>query len=357
MRIILNKLTLNLLRIRRKCDIILLIRSGLIRFYFHPFVNSHIFSFERYNKMTVLRVFSSFVCLSLLVAAPVDVLAQDAAAPEVVFGEEASTPDSGELNAIDKDLTKGSAATNSISAPSALQPIAEDEFFDANDLVPQGEMARTGPVKVNPSVQPASKLIIVKKNHKADSRTAQLVSAERAMKLGRYDSALELFDILYEKNRRDPRVLMGRAVVLQNLGRFDEAMGMYEKLSKIEPHNIEVKVNMLGLLSTRYPSVALRRLIDLHARNKSHVGLTAQIAISYANVGDMESAIKYLGVAASMEPENANHLFNMAVMADRSGDEKTAVSYYEKALEVDTIYGAGRTIPRETVYERLAQIR
>lgn len=307
--------------------------------------------------MTVFRVFYAFACFSLFVAMPSLAAAQGSGNPEIVYGEDAAAPDAGELNAIDGDLTKGSASTNSISAPSASQPVVEDEFFDANDLVPQGEMARAGPVKVNPSVQPASKLIIVKKNHKADSKTAQLVSAERAMKLGRYDSALALFDNLYESNRKDSRVLMGRAVVLQNLGRFDEAMGMYEKLSVVEPNNIEVKVNMLGLLSTRYPSVALRRLIDLHQKHKSHIGLTAQIAISYANVGDMESAIKYLGVAASMEPENANHLFNMAVVADRAGDEKSAVSYYEKALEIDTIYGAGRSIPRETVYERLAQIR
>ena len=255
---------------------------------------------------------------------------------------------------------KASDSTKSISAPSALltDKTPEDEFFDANSLVPQGEMARGGgPKKVNPRTQPASKLVVVTQNHAAHSKEAQLIHAERALSLGRYDSALHLFDGLYERDNRDPNVLLGRAVVLQKMGRFDESMSMYERLSKVQPHNVDVKVNMLGLLSTRYPSVALRRLIALNKRHKNHPGLASQIAVSYAKLGDMQSAIKYSGVAVSQDPQNAHHMYNLAVMVDRAGDKAQAIGYYEQALEVDTIYGGGRTIPRDSVYERLAQIR
>ena len=177
------------------------------------------------------------------------------------------------------------------------------------------------------------------------------------MNLGRYDSALHLFDVLYEQNKQDARIAMGRAVTLQKLGRFDEAMDMYEILAGLEPKNIEIQVNMLGLLGTRYPAIALRRLVNLYEKNKSHVGLTAQLAISYAKTGDIPSALRYLGAAASIEPQNANHIYNMAIISDHAGRTKEAVQYYEQALEIDTIYGAGRTIPRDSVYERLAHIR
>ena len=237
------------------------------------------------------------------------------------------------------------------------ETIDNEAFFDAENLVPRGEMTRHGPNFVNPVTQPASRLVIVSKNYAPDTKEAQLVAAERAMQLGRYDSALDLFDTLYAKNKKDSRVLMGRAVVLQKMERFDEAMGLYEELSKVAPDNIEVKVNMLGLLSTRFPSVALRRLLDLREQHIGHVGLATQIAICYASLGDTHEALRYMGVAASMEPRNANLLYNMAVIADRSGDKKQAVSYYEKALEVDSVYGGGRTVPREVVYERLAHIR
>ena len=267
--------------------------------------------------------------------------------------------DTGAMDTMDEGSIGGADDSSpTISAPSAIEPPSgDDDFFDADDLVPQGEMASSGPVKVNPRTQPASKLIIVKKNYEPDTQTAQLISAERAMKLGRYDSALEIYDVLYDLNKKDSRVLMGRAVVLQKLGRFDEAMGVYEQLEALEPENMDIKVNMLGLLATRYPSVALRRLLDLQQKSKSHVGLAAQIAVCYAKLGDTKSALRYLGTAASMDPKNANHLFNMAVIADRAGDKTMAIKYYEKALEVDTIHGGGRSIPRESAYERLAQIR
>ncbi len=251
----------------------------------------------------------------------------------------------------------GDGTGRSISAPSVSAPDAQDDFFDANQLVPQGEIAKKGPNTVDPSVQPASKLIIVKQNHTSDSREAQIVSAERALNLSRYDSALQLFDILYEENKKDARVAMGRAVSLQRLGRFDEAMSMYELLSEIQPENVDVKVNMLGLLATRYPAVALRRMLDLYSGNRGHAGLVAQIAVAYAQSGDASSSLQFLGVAASMEPNNANHLFNYAVVADRAGKKKEAIEYYERSLEVDTIHGGGRSIPRDAVYDRLSQIR
>ncbi len=303
----------------------------------------------------------SMVSLSIMTC-PVYVFAQD---DFIVVDSDAivevSPPPEENLGA--KDVDSVSVGDTSISAPSAVATDTdtdteeEDMFFDAGDIVPQGEMTSSAPIKVNPVTQPGSKYIIVKKNHQADSKTARLVSAERAMALGRYDAALLMFDNLYEINKKDARVLMGRAATLQKLERFDEAMQMYEALSKVAPKNIDAKINMLGLLGTRYPSVALRRLINLHDGNRNNVQLTAQIAITYANTGDFKSAITYLGMASSMEPNNANHIFNMAVISERAGDNVGAVSYYEKALEIDTIYGAGRSIPRDTAYERLAQIR
>jgi len=241
-----------------------------------------------------------------------------------------------------------------ISGPSAD---GSQQFFDAESLVPQGEMAKAGPKKVDPVLQPASKLIIVRKNYASDSYTAKLVSAERAMKLGLYDSAVLILDELQKKNKLDPRVSMTRAIALQKLGRFDEAMKAYELTSNIDQDNIEVKINMLGLLGSKYPSIALRRLLDLREKNQEHVGLVAQIAVIQAQLGDFRGGLQYLGMAASMEPSNASHIFNMAVISDRIGDTAKAVSYYEKALELDTMYGASKTVPREAIYERLAQIR
>lgn len=233
----------------------------------------------------------------------------------------------------------------------------EDVFYDADELVPTGELSRNAPRKVNPALEPASKLIIVRQNASPGSRQAQLVSAARAIKLGRHSSALEIYNNLYKKNKRDPQTLMGRAVALQHLGLIEEAISAYEELLDLRPNNMEAQTNMLGLLSEQFPAIALRKLKDLRSNNPENVGLVAQMAITEARIGNFDSAMRYMGVAASMEPNNANHYFNMGIIADQAGATREAVQYYELALETDTIHGGGRTIPRDQVYTRLAQIR
>ena len=304
-------------------------------------------------------VLLSFLALCFFVS---DVGPVQAQGVSVVVDDGQDVPQDDSLSGFDGAQEEGAVV---IAGPSAVHSgkdsspprVGEDVFFDAESLVPQGEMSKQGPKRVNPALQPASKLVVVRKGAGPDSFNSQLVAAERALSLGLNDSALDMFNKLYVRNKRDPRVLMGRAVTLQNLGMFEDAMRTYEELSDIDPRNVDVKVNMLGLLATKYPAIAMRRLADLHEQHPMNVGIVAQLAVTEANVGDFESALKHLGIASSMEPDNASHLFNMAVIADRVGQTSTAISYYEKALEVDSVYGSGRSIPRDAVYERLANIR
>ena len=244
----------------------------------------------------------------------------------------------------------------SIAAP--VDTEEEDVFFDAEALVPKGEIARKGAArKVDPKVSPATRLVVVRKNSEAGGKPAQLVAAERAVKLGRFDSALEIYDRLYATNKRDPNILMGRAITLQKLGLADEAITAYEELLKIRPKNIDAQINMIGIMAERYPAVALRRLDDLSKNNPRNVGVMAQAAFIHAKIQNFPDAIRLLGMAASLEPRNAGHLYNMAIIADQAGSSDEAIKYYEKALETDALYGSSKSIPRDAVYERLAQLR
>ena len=231
-------------------------------------------------------------------------------------------------------------------------------FFDAEQIVPRSEIGRkSAPRRISPADEPGTRLIVVKKNYSTDSQKAEMVAAERAMKLGRYDAALAMYDAMYAKNKRDPNVLMGRAEAYQRLGQNDYAVQAYEELLEMRPKNVEARVNMLGLIGQKYPAVALRQLLDLREGNSGNVGIVAQIAVAKAALGEYGEAIRYLGIAASMEPNNPAHVFNMAVIADSAGDRDQAISLYEQALEVDTLYGKGASIPRDSIFERLASLR
>lgn len=249
-------------------------------------------------------------------------------------------------------------AVSAVPALAAEEVIDENVFFDAETLVPEGEMAaKSGPKKVNPALQPASKFVVVRENHSANSRTAQLTSAERAIQLGRYESAGVIYDKLLRANPKDDDALLGLAVAYQRTGRADEAISAYEKLLDRQPGNLEARVNMLGLIGARYPASALAQLEELLQASPGDPIVLAQMAVLQADVGQYNEALQSLGVVSGLEPENAVHLFNIAVIADRAGKKQEAIKYYEEALEKDTIYGGSRSIPRESVFERLAQLR
>jgi tetratricopeptide (TPR) repeat protein len=64
-----------------------------------------------------------------------------------------------------------------------------------------------------------------------------------------------------------------------------------------------------------------------------------------------------LGIAASIEPNNAQHLFNMAIVAEKLGKRDVAIKNYEDALEIDLVYGRSRSVPRNIIYDRLTKLR
>lgn len=246
----------------------------------------------------------------------------------------------------------GNADSAQIAQPSSQD---DDSFYDSEMRVPQGQVS--GPRKLDPRVEPATSLVVATQDYKADDQESLVVAANRALKLRRYEAALDMFNSLYSKNKRDKRILMGLAVAQQNTGRVESAINSYEALLEIDPENTDAMVNMLGLIKEQYPSVALRRMLDLQGEYPGHAGLSAQIGITQADLGQYQDAMRYLGRAASLDPQNPQHLFNLAIVADRQGKTREAIGFYEQALEVDTVYTSGRALPRETIYDRLSNLR
>lgn len=245
-----------------------------------------------------------------------------------------------------------------VSPPgSAASSSGGNAYYDAGINLPRGPIAKETIREADPSLEPGQKMIIAKKDHNQGSQEALVESASRALKLQRYDAALEMYEQLYSKNKRDRRILMGLAVAQQNTGRVESAIQTYEQLLDIDPKNADAMLNMLGLLRSQYPEVALRRLMDLQKRFPSHAGIAAQIGVVQADLGHYDDAVRYIQMAASLEPRNPQHLFNIAVVADRKGAKGDAVKYYEQALEADAIYTGGKSLPREQIYDRLAKLR
>lgn len=204
---------------------------------------------------------------------------------------------------------------------------------------------------------PASRSVSVHKRADATDYRAMLASADRALALGQYDSAIEMYENLRKDRADDVRVLMGLAVAQQRHGLREAAQATYENVLAADPDNTEATVNMLGLIQNDRPEEAFSKLSTLWSKNPRSPAIAAQLGLVSAQMGKADEAMRYVGIAASLEPRNAGHFYNMAVISDRRGGRGRAIELYERALEIDAAYGAGKSVPREMIYDRLYYLR
>ena len=261
---------------------------------------------------------------------------------------------------------EGVSAEKSISSDSSLDTKSggsiphSGTYYDSRDVASSfgsGSSNSEAPRQVDPLYEPGSTFVVVQKAAGANSEAAKIIAAQRALSLGRNTSALELYEQLYRKNPKNPRILMGLAVAQQQSGFNESAIATYEELLRIEPNNVDAQTNMLGIVRNQYPEVAYRKLKEMWNSNKGSANVAAELGLISATLNNNEEALRYLGIAVSMEPNNAQHYYNMAVVYDRAGAYSEALKLYEKSLETDSAYGAGRSIKREEVYDRLAHLR
>lgn len=251
------------------------------------------------------------------------------------------------------DSVSSSAQSGRVT-PAAPSTVPNDlVYYDATP----GALQDTGPRRADPVTEPGATYVVVSKKADAGEMESLLVAANRALKLGRYDAAIGFYDRLYKMNPRDQRILMGRAIALQNLGQRDRAIAAYDDVLALNPNNADALVNMLGLVRGQYPAVALQKLLDVRERYPDNAGVAAQLGITYADTDNLQDALKYLSIASSLEPGNAQHYFNIGVVAERQKNRSLAIQMYEKALEADSMNASARSIGRDKIYDRLTRLR
>ena len=257
-------------------------------------------------------------------------------------------------NVVPADVAKKVVGESAGNVEAANDYDVEEKYYSSDRGVTTSDLST--PSKADPIKDPAQKLIIVDRMDAAGGADSRFVAAQRALDLRRYSSALHMFEELYSKNPRDQRISMGRAIALQMTGNEEKAIQAYEALLDLAPKNPKVLVNLLGLVSKQYPAVALERLKELYEKHPGNAAIAAQMGLAEAGMHNYASAERYVGIATSIEPDNAKHYYNLAVIYDRNKEYQKAISHYERALEIDSIGRAGQ-IKREVIYDRLARLR
>jgi tetratricopeptide (TPR) repeat protein len=134
---------------------------------------------------------------------------------------------------------------------------------------------------------------------------------------------------------REPRsrdALLGLAAIEVRNGELDAAESRYVRLLEMDPRDSQATAGLVALRGRLDPVAAESRLKTLIASQPDVAHLYFSLGNQYAQQARWTEAQAAYFRAYSIDPENADFAFNLAVSLDQLRQKKPALEYYQRAL-------------------------
>jgi Flp pilus assembly protein TadD len=133
-----------------------------------------------------------------------------------------------------------------------------------------------------------------------------------------------------EPTNRD--ALLGLAAIDVRSGQFNSAEARYLKLLEIDPRDSHAAASLISLRGQLDPVASESRLKSLIASQPEAALLHFSLGNQYAQQSRWTEAQAAYFKAHSVDPENADYAFNLAVSLDQLHQGKLALEFYQRAL-------------------------
>ncbi|QBC43751.1 tetratricopeptide repeat protein [Iodobacter fluviatilis] len=154
-----------------------------------------------------------------------------------------------------------------------------------------------------------------------------LVIAYRAFQEGDYRRAEEAYRQMLQLDVRNRDALLGMAALATKRGAGSEAAQFYRQILALNPRDEAAQAGLYALTPSSEGSEAgLRQLASQQA------GAAFALANLYAGQGRWSEAQSAYFQALSLDSNNADYAFNLAISLEHLQETKTAARYYRQAL-------------------------
>lgn len=180
--------------------------------------------------------------------------------------------------------------------------------------------------------------------------------AYESLLAGEYENAIVLYIETLEARPNDLNVMVAIASAYHKLGDYAEAEAYYADVLQVDSGHEVALYNYLALVGKNDPDEAMLELMRLTEIRNNDAYLHSQIGYLFAQSQNYEKAIAYYRTSSTIEPENYNYRYNLAVALDKSGDFGVAKEVYWgilKSIPLDE----RASIPFVKVRERYAFLK
>jgi tetratricopeptide (TPR) repeat protein len=171
------------------------------------------------------------------------------------------------------------------------------------------------------------------------SRTAHLHRAVTLQQLHRYAEALHSYDALTQIEPTMAEAHNNRGVMLYELGRFDEAVCSHARAIALNPASLEAHLN-LGAALTRLErhDEALTSYRHCLALDPADPRALCNGAVALRALGHHEEALQYCVRALQLNPDDAQCLINLGNTLRDLQRQAEALLVYDRAIALHSAY-------------------
>lgn len=126
--------------------------------------------------------------------------------------------------------------------------------------------------------------------------------------------------------------MLGLAAIDVRGGQLDAAEARYLKLLEMDPRDSQAVASLIALRGQLDPVASESRLKTLIATQPEAAHLHFALGNQYAQQSRWSEAQAAYFKAYSVDPENADYAFNLAISLDQLRQKKPALEYYQRAL-------------------------
>jgi tetratricopeptide (TPR) repeat protein len=176
--------------------------------------------------------------------------------------------------------------------------------------------------------------------------------AYNSVLIGQYEVAIELYKQVLEKERDNSYSKFALATVYQKIGQFRQAKTLYYQMLKSGVENQEEVVgNLLDILIEDSPQDATYLLSRLAVQNPDSPNILAFAALAYNKAKNHDQAISLMQKAITLDSENVDYKYNLAVIYDQTEQYSKALDLYSEVVRKYS--NVNQSVPIDQVKKRI----
>jgi len=236
------------------------------------------------------------------------------------------------------------AAAAPTPAPVPIAAAPENKTSDVSAAPVSGKKAgrtrlakKSARKKAQPSSQTSERVLITQ--NQAEQLDPLINNAYRAYRGGKLTEARQMYLEVLGKDARNTDALLGLAAIAQLQGEDRTATQYYLRVLTLEPRNAVAHAGMSVLNTNENSESRLKSLLNEQRDSAALHFALGNIYAGQSRWGEAQSA--YFN-AYTLDSKNAELSYNLAVSLDHLGQNKLAVEFYQRALQLDPV-GAGQS--------------